>query len=130
MKILLVDDSKSVHALLEEMLDGCPVTLQHVYNGKQAVEAIQVEGFQADLVILDWEMPQMTGIEALPEIRRIRKDLFVLMMTSLNTMSHISEALEKGANDYLIKPFTRDILIGKIEQVTGSEVENRGGSAA
>ena len=122
MKILLVDDSKAVHALVKEMLEELTkITLQHVYDGKQAVEAVSLENFAVDLIFLDWEMPEMTGIEALPFLRNKLKETPIIMMTSKNAMADISEALGKGATDYMMKPYTKDILIGKINQILGEE---------
>lgn len=122
MKVLVVDDSKAVHALLEEIFDGTKISLEHVFNGNEAIAAVMGNEFDAEVVLLDWEMPSLSGIEALPEIRKRKKDISILMMTSKNSMSNIVEALEKGANDYVMKPFTKDILLGKISQVTGKEV--------
>ena len=114
MKILVVDDSKPVHSLLEEMLEAAKISFQHVYNGQEAVDVFKTETFAADLVLLDWEMPTLSGIEALPLLKAARPNQLIIMMTSKNSMTDISEALEKGASDYVIKPFTKDILIGKI----------------
>lgn len=122
MKILLVDDSRSIHSLLGEMLENSKISFQHAFNGKEAIAAIDLHSFDADLVLLDWEMPELTGIEALPEIRKRRPKLTIVMMTSKNSMSDIVEALQKGADDYLMKPFTKDILVGKINQIMKREV--------
>lgn len=122
MKIVIVDDSKAVHAFLREMLDGMGITLQHFYDGQEVVDGLNGLPSDVDLVLLDWEMPRLTGIEALPKIRAARPDLRVVMMTSKNAMSDIVQAMELGAQDYVMKPFTRDILIGKLEAITGKKV--------
>ena len=67
-------------------------------------------------------MPVLSGIEALPKLRALRADLPIMMMTSKNAMADIIMALENGAQDYIIKPFTKDILMSKIEQVLGRKV--------
>jgi len=122
MKILLVDDSRAVHRLVEEMLDRPEHTFQHAYDGAAALAAVRAPGFDADLILLDWEMPELNGIEALPELRKARPALPIVMMTSKNSMENIVEALEKGASDYLMKPFAKDILIGKLNLIMGREV--------
>ena len=122
MKVLVVDDSKAVHAFLEEIFDGTDTTLNHVFNGQEAIDAVTSNSFDSDVVLLDWEMPTLSGIEALPQLRSCRSHLHILMMTSKNSMADIVEALQKGASDYVIKPFTKDILLAKISQVTGKEV--------
>lgn len=122
MKILLVDDSKAIHSLMEEMFSELTkITFQHVFNGKQALDAVSDESFQADLVLLDWEMPEMTGIEALPLLRKAKPSLPIMMMTSKNSINDMTNALDKGATEYTMKPFTKDILIGKIKQILGEE---------
>lgn len=122
MKILVVDDSKSIHSLLEEMLEEHNIEFQHVFNGEEAVSAINEENFTADLILLDWEMPKLTGIETLPILKKLRPNITVMMMTSKNLLNDIADALGKGATDYIIKPFTRDILIGKISSVLGKDI--------
>ncbi len=122
MKILVVDDSKAIHLLLEEMLENHNITFQHVYNGEEAIQVLSQENFNADLILLDWEMPKVTGIEALPLLKKHRPEIIVMMMTSKNSMKDIAEALEKGATDYVMKPFTKDILIGKVASVLGKDI--------
>jgi two-component system chemotaxis response regulator CheY len=122
MKILVIDDSKAVHSILVEMLAGSGIQIDHGYNGREGFDAVTHPNFHADLVLMDWEMPVMTGVEAVVKIRESGSDVPIVMMTSKNSMADISEALAKGATDYMIKPFTRDIIIGKIVQVTGKVV--------
>ncbi|WP_233231365.1 response regulator [Silvanigrella aquatica] len=121
MKILVVDDSKPIHSLLEEMLESYNIVFHHVFNGQEAVNTIQDEKFDVDVILLDWEMPQLTGIEALPLLKKLRPDQIILMMTSKNSMLDIVEAIQKGAKDYIMKPFTKDILIGKITAAIGKD---------
>jgi two-component system chemotaxis response regulator CheY len=121
-KILVIDDSRAVHSLLGEMLQGHNIALQRAYNGQEGLDALSARDFAADMVLLDWEMPILTGIDALPQLVGRRPGLPIVMMTSKNAMADITEALSKGAVDYIIKPFTQDILIGKISQVCGREV--------
>ena len=123
MHIMSVDDSKAVHAYLTEAFDGTGATLEHYFDGQQAVEAVSKPGAKApDIILLDWEMPVMSGIEALPALRSKLPNTIIIMATSKNAMSDIVLALEKGASDYIMKPFTKEILISKIEQITGRKV--------
>ncbi|KAB8029777.1 response regulator [Fluviispira multicolorata] len=121
MKILIVDDSKSVHRLLEEMLDLPNLEFQHVYNGLEAISAIKETNFQADLILLDWEMPELSGIDTLPIIIKNHPNQTIFMMTTKNSMPEITDAMQKGAKDYIIKPFTKDIIIGKINSLLEGE---------
>jgi two-component system chemotaxis response regulator CheY len=122
MNIAIVDDAKAVHAYLEELFSGVASKLIHYYNGQEAVDAFTKGGEKLDIVLLDWEMPVLSGIEALPQLRALRADLPFMMMTSKNAMSDIVQALERGAQDYVMKPFTKEIMIGKIEQVLGRKL--------
>ncbi|MES2614103.1 MAG: response regulator [Bdellovibrionota bacterium] len=124
MKIFVVDDSKAVHRLLEEMLNEfSQINLEHSYNGREAVDAVTSNCFEADMILLDWEMPELTGIEALPELKKCCSKRPIIMMTSKNSMADITEALTKGATDYMMKPFTKDILLGKIKLATGEDLQ-------
>lgn len=123
MKILCVDDSKAIHAYMEEVFSGSGYTLDHVLNGQEAVAKLKAVSPGAyDAILLDWEMPVMDGPSTLDAFRQINNRIPVLMVTTKNDFSDIAAALSKGASDYVMKPFTKDILFGKIEQVTGKKV--------
>jgi len=123
MHIMSVDDSRAVHAYLTETFEGTNTTIEHYFNGREAVDAVSKPGIKPpDIVLLDWEMPVMSGIEALPTLRAKLPNTIIIMATSKNAISDIVSALEKGASDYIMKPFTKDILIGKIEQLLGRKV--------
>jgi CheY-like chemotaxis protein len=89
MKIVIVDDSNAVHAFLREMLDGTGIAMQHFYDGQEVVDNACSLPTDIDLVLLDWEMPRLTGIEALAKLRAARPDLHIVMMTSKNAMTDI-----------------------------------------
>lgn len=117
MVFLIIDDSRPIHTLVCEMLGEQGIEFVHSYNGKEGVTSARDKN--PDLILLDWEMPEMNGIEALEEIRKTNIEVPILMSTTKNTMNDIVSAMQKGASDYLMKPFTKDILIGKINQVLG-----------
>lgn len=123
MFIMSVDDSRAVHAYLAEIFQGTDTYLEQYFDGSQAIAAVLAQGSKVpDVILLDWEMPVMTGIEALPSLRARLPETIIVMMTSKNAMSDIVSALQKGASDYVMKPFTKDILIAKIEQILGKKV--------
>jgi two-component system chemotaxis response regulator CheY len=122
MKFLVVDDSKSIHNMLSDMLSEFNITFLHAYNGREAIDITKDSSFNADLILLDWEMPELSGIEALSLLKQERPSQVILMMTSKNSLNNIIEALDKGANDYMMKPFTKDILLGKINSVLGKDL--------
>lgn len=120
MKILVVDDSKAVHAFIKSVFKSTEHKLCNAYNGVEALESVDSE--KPDLILLDWEMPVMDGIETLVELRAREIDTPVVMVTSRNEVSHIILALEKGANEYVMKPFTKEMLFEKLAMVVGKEV--------
>lgn len=122
MHIAIVDDSKSVHAFLKELFSGLNVSLEHFYDGQDIVDHAPALSKETEIILLDWEMQVLNGIDALPRLRALRPEIKVVMMTSKNAMSDIVLAMELGAQDYVMKPFTREILIGKLELNTGKKV--------
>jgi two-component system chemotaxis response regulator CheY len=127
MKILIVDDSKSVRFLMEEMLSGYG-KCDTAENGLLAVEAFESaieSGEPYDIVFLDIEMPVMTGQEALLKMREIEEDkdimeldeTAIIMATSLSDSKNITDAIHGGeATSYIVKPVTRE----KINEKLGS----------
>ena len=123
MKILCVDDTKAVHAFMKALFAGSGHNLIGVFDGQQALDKLNAEGLNTfDLVLLDWEMPVKNGLETLTDIRKLTAALPVIMVTSKNDINDITKLLETGANEYVMKPFTKDILFEKIAQVLGREV--------
>jgi two-component system chemotaxis response regulator CheY len=127
MKILIVDDSKSVRFLMEEMLSGYG-KCDTAENGLLAVEAFESaieSGEPYDIVFLDIEMPEMNGQEAPLKMREIEEDkdimeldeTAIIMATSLSDSKNITDAIHGGeATSYMVKPVTRE----KINEKLGS----------
>ena len=128
MKILIVDDSKSVRFLMEEMLSGYG-KCDTAENGLLAVEAFELaieSGEPYDIVFLDIEMPVMNGQEALLTMREIEEDrdimeldeTAIIMATSLSDSKNITDAIHGGeATSYLVKPITREKLAEKLSKL-------------
>ncbi len=114
---LVVDDSPLVRKILANTLRReCRFQeIMQVGDGKLAVEAAKENDF--DLILLDWNMPEMTGIEALRAIREFRKRTPIVMVTSENDGARVVEALDAGANNYIIKPIEPQTLSEKIRQI-------------
>ncbi len=125
MKILIVDDSKSVRFLMEEMLSGYG-KCDAAENGLLAVEAFESaseSGEPYDIVFLDIEMPVMNGQEALLKMREIEEDkdimeldeTAIIMATSLSDSKNITDAIHGGeATSYIVKPLTREKIAEKL----------------
>ena len=116
MNVLVVDDSKAIFMMVTQMLEEKGHKSIWAEHGEDAVKKISEN--EIDLILLDWNMPIMTG----PEFLQKNKDesltsVPIVMMTTENKPDHIKKALELGAVEYIMKPFTSDILFDKIELV-------------
>lgn len=118
-KILSVDDSKSIHAYLEECLVPVTESIIHVYNGQEAVDKIKENLMAFDIIFLDWEMPIKDGPTTFKEFKELGVKTPVIMLTSKNNPDDILQMIEAGVSEYMMKPFTADITIEKIRQVLG-----------
>ncbi|MDZ4083255.1 MAG: response regulator [Bdellovibrionales bacterium] len=123
-KILLVDDTKAVHTFVKDLLKAATdIQFTDAFNGAEAVELVR-KGEKFDLVLLDWEMPIKTGPECLNELKALGFPSPIVMMTTKNSPDEIAHLLEIGAAEYMLKPFTVDILKEKIEYVCGQVFHN------
>jgi two-component system chemotaxis response regulator CheY len=119
LKILSIDDSKSIHAYLEDCLAPITESLVHVYNGQEAVDKLKENLNAFDIILLDWEMPVKDGPVTFNELKSLGLKTPVVMLTSKNNPNDILQMIEAGVAEYMMKPFTADILIEKIQQVLG-----------
>ncbi|MGO8932677.1 MAG: response regulator [Terracidiphilus sp.] len=121
--VLVVDDSRAIRTILSKTLRELGFEVCEAANGKEALEVIQAEKRALALILLDWNMPEMDGLEFLKRLRQNPEfsSLVVVMVTAETEMDHIAEALEAGANEYVMKPFTKDIIVGKL-QLAGIQV--------
>lgn len=119
MKIMVVDDSKMIQMLVRETLESRGIEVIAADHGQDAVDKIANDG-DVDLILLDWNMPVMDGEEFLD---KAKAESFtkapIVMMTTENKPEKIQIAIEKGVSEFIMKPFTDDVLFGKIEMVTG-----------
>lgn len=120
LKPLVVDDMASMRMMIKAVLrDVGMVAVQEANDGEKALEMIAGGAF--DLVICDWEMPKVSGLEVLQVVRAQPKTaaLPFIMLTANSRRDFVSKAIEAGVSDYLAKPFKPIELIKKIQRVTG-----------
>ena len=116
MKALVVDDSAVMRKVVTGALSRAGITeVSHAGNGLEAISAADAEEFQ--LVLMDWNMPQMTGIEAVRHLRANGKKMPIVMVTTEAEKTRVLEALKAGANNYIIKPFEPHVFVEKIRKV-------------
>lgn len=112
---MLVDDSKTMRKIQKGVLTKLGYTdLVEACDGQDALSRVFAE--EPKLILLDWNMPNMDGLSFLKAYRQKIKDVPVIMVTTEAEKSRIVEALQSGANNYVVKPFTPDILADKIKQ--------------
>jgi two-component system chemotaxis response regulator CheY len=102
MKALIVDDSRAVRTLMKRMLGEMGFEVSEAGDGRQALDLLQEIG-PVDLALVDWNMPEMDGLE------------FVKMVSAESDMGNIARALMVGADEYAIKPLTREMLEDKLQ---------------
>lgn len=117
MKILLAEDSKSIRGFVRRVLEENGFQLEAVEDGAQALDRYRKGRF--DFVIMDWEMPRMDGPAAVRSLREMGCTLPIMMMTSRIAQDDIRFMLTHGADEYLMKPFTAEVLIEKIRMLMG-----------
>lgn len=118
-KALVVDDSKTIRIIIKRILTELGYGASEAGNGLEALKALDAEGDAIQFVLADWNMPEMNGLELVKAIRSnpTRSSLKVIMVTTETEMDQMTAALEAGANEYVMKPFTKDILMEKLELV-------------
>ena len=115
MKVLLVDDSRTIRNIQKNVLSQLGHT--EILEAGDGVEALKVLETQTpDLVLVDWNMPNMDGLTLVTKIRETNKTLPLIMVTTEAEKSRVLEAIKAGVNNYVVKPFTAEMLSGKIEQ--------------
>ncbi len=115
MKILLVDDSKTMRNIQKSIL----VQLGHtdIVEASDGLDALsKVGAFSIDLMMVDWNMPNMDGLTFVKQYRAKGGAAPIIMVTTEAEKSRVVEAIKAGVNNYVIKPFTPDILAGRIHE--------------
>ncbi len=116
MKALVVDDSLVMRKILIGALAQVGITdVAQASDGQEAVDAVAEQDFA--LVLLDWNMPKMLGIDALKAIRESGKQVPVIMVTSEAEKSRVLTAIKAGATSYIVKPFEPATIVSKIKAV-------------
>ena len=122
LRILVVDDQRSMRALTCGVLQNMGFkNYQEAEHGAQALKILQE--WKADVILADWNMPTMDGLELLQTIQAdpTLKEIPVIMLTGTATLERIKAARENGARDYVVKPFKGAVIREKLEQLFASE---------
>lgn len=116
MRALIVDDSKAMRTILRRALGDCGfVEFAEAADGAQGLAALR-DGAPPDVAFVDWNMPVMSGIEFVRSVRaqRAYDAMALIMVTSETATENVEQALDAGADEYVMKPFTPDIVAEKL----------------
>lgn len=116
MKALVVDDSRGIRMIVARAMAGFGFETAEAGDGREALEKLAAEGPFA-VALVDWNMPVMTGIDFIRAARKDERwrDLAIVMVTTESEQQRVVAALAAGANEYVMKPFTNDMLAAKLE---------------
>jgi len=114
---LVVDDSSVIRRVARRILEGLDFQIMEAENGEEAIETCKRQ--LPDAILLDWNMPKMDGYDFLRVLRRLPggDGPKVVFCTTENDVAHIARALHAGANEYIMKPFDKDIVEAKFQEV-------------
>jgi len=119
MKLLVVDDSSTMRRIIKNTLGrlGHKDVLE-AENGAEAWKVLEDEG-SIDVLVTDWNMPEMNGLELVQKVRAQDKysDMPIIMVTTEGGKAEVITALKAGVNNYIVKPFTPQVLKEKLEDV-------------
>jgi len=115
-KALVIDDSKAMRSILSRMLQGMGFEVFEASNGCEGMEQLQAMG-KVDLALVDWNMPEMNGLEFIRTVRAEQSydGVLLMMVTTETEMENVVRALAAGANEYVMKPFTPEVIMEKLQ---------------
>ena len=116
-QILVVDDSSVIRKVAKRILEDLRFQTAEAEDGKKALSACAF--LMPDVVLLDWNMPVMDGFEFLRELRKMPggSKPKVVFCTTENDVAHIARAMHAGADEYILKPFDKQIMRSKLEEI-------------
>lgn len=118
MNILVVDDSRAIYSMVSQMLESGGHKSFWAEDGQKAVDFLKKNEVKIDVILLDWNMPNMNGPEFLEaNLKEKFTEAPIVMMTTENSPEFIKKALSLNAAEYIMKPFTSDILFNKLSLI-------------
>jgi two-component system chemotaxis response regulator CheY len=122
-KVIIVDDAVFMRTILRQYLENAGyIVLADLENGKKAVELYRQTyktDQQADLIIMDITMPEMDGITALKELKKINDSVAVVMCSSMTAQHNVVDAIKTGARHFIGKPFIKENVLEIVRKILG-----------
>ena len=115
MRALVIDDSRAMRSILGQILKSFGFEVTEAVHGLDGLERLRQLG-RPEVILVDWNMPEMNGYEFIKAVRADRdyRDIPLMMVTTETEMEQMVKALAAGANEYVMKPFTREIIREKL----------------
>lgn len=116
---MVVDDSRAMRLILGDLMQGLGFEVSEATNGREALALLEASSQVPKLALVDWNMPEMNGLELIKALRaRHCYDVMkVLVVTSEAEIGHMMEAIAAGADEYLMKPFSSEALVSKLDMM-------------
>lgn len=125
MRILIIEDEPGIALFLKEGLQEESFAVDVANDGSSGLELATVNDGEYDLILLDWMLPGLSGIEVVRQLRKIGSQVPVIFLTARDTVQDTVFALEMGANDFIKKPFSFEELLARVRvQLRGKQSEN------
>ena len=114
---MVIDDSRAMRGILKRILLPLGFEVREASNGKDALDQIWDDNLQPGLALIDWNMPEMNGLEFVMAVRKQKhlRQMTLMMVTTESEHGQIVRALAAGAHEYVIKPFTADAIVEKLK---------------
>jgi two-component system chemotaxis response regulator CheY len=118
-KAMIVDDSRAMRMILRRTLNELGYSASEAGNGQEALTLLSQEASYPSLMLVDWNMPVMCGLDLVKAVRADSRytGITLVMVTTETEIDHISQAIEAGANEYVMKPFTKELLEDKLRSM-------------
>lgn len=115
-KAMIIDDSRAIRRILGDTIRALGFEVWEAANGREALDRLDEVGAPVSLMLVDWNMPVMNGLEFVTKVRldgRFKSSLLV-MVTTETAVDQMVKALDAGANEYIMKPFTKEVIADKL----------------